>query len=131
MADEKLIKKLILVVDDNKDLIYSVKEGLASLSKNYEIIGAESGRECLDLLKKKTPDLILLDIMMPGMDGWDVCAKIKADKKTERIPIVFLTAKTDPISKSMGRLASEDYIEKPFDIKDLRKRVEQVMKKAK
>lgn len=124
-------KKLILVVDDNRDLIYSVKEGLISLSKNYEVIGAESGKECLELLKKQRPDLILLDIMMPGMDGWDVCAKIKSDKKIETIPIVFLTAKTDPISKSMGRLASEDYIEKPFDIKDLRKRIDTVINKKK
>ena len=124
-------KKLILVVDDNKDLIYSMKEGLASISKNYDVIGAESGRECLELLKSKSPDLILLDIMMPSMDGWDVCAKIKADKKTEKIPIVFLTAKTDPISKSMGRLASEDYIEKPFDMSDLKRRVDKVILKKK
>ena len=123
------VKKLILVVDDNEDLIYSVKEGLISISKDYDIIGVQSGRKCLELLKRKTPDLILLDIMMPGMDGWDVCAKIKANKKTEKIPIVFLTAKTDQISKSMGKLASEDYIEKPFDIKDLKKRIDAIIKK--
>ena len=124
---DKNLKKLVLVVDDNKDLIYSVKEGMNALSKNYEVIGAESGKECLDLLKNKTPDLILLDIMMPIMDGWDVCAKMKANKKTDSIPIVFLTAKTGPISKSMGRLASEDYIEKPFDIIDLKKRIDKVL----
>ncbi len=129
-----MIKKtnsLIMVVDDNPDLIFSVKEGLSSISKDYEIIGAESGRKCLDMLKMQIPDLILLDIMMPGMDGWDVCAKIKLDKKTEKIPIVFLTAKTDAISKGMGRLASADYIEKPFDIKDLKKRIDTIIKKKK
>ena len=120
-------KKLILVVDDNEDLIYSVKEGLMSMSKDYDVIGVQSGRKCLELLKSKTPELILLDIMMPGMDGWDVCAKVKANKKTEKIPIVFLTAKTDQISKSMGRLASEDYIEKPFDMKDLKKRIDAII----
>ena len=124
-------KKLILVVDDNKDVIYSVKEGLMSISKDYEyeITGADSGKKCLDMIKTKMPDIILLDIMMPGMDGWDVCAKIKASKKTQNIPIVFLTAKTDQISKSMGRLASEDYVEKPFNIKDLKKRIDSVIKK--
>ena len=122
-------QKTILVVDDNHDLIYSVSEGLMSVSKNYKVVGAEGGKQCLDFLKNQTPDLILLDIMMPGMDGWDVCAKIKANKKTEKIPIVFLTAKTDPISKGMGGLASEDYIEKPFDIMDLKKRIERVLKK--
>ena len=120
-------KKLILVVDDNPDLVYTVKEGLKAVAKDFEIIGAEGGKKCLDLLKKQKPDVILLDIMMPGMDGWDVCAKIKANKDTENIPIIFLTAKTDPISKSMGRLASKDYIEKPFDVKDLKRRIDKVI----
>mgnify|MGYP001571147951 CR=1 FL=1 len=124
-------KKSIFIVDDNKDLIYSVKEGLLSISDDYEITGIESGRKCLDVLKSKIPDIILLDIMMPGMDGWDVCAKIKSNKKYEKIPIVFLTAKTDAISKSMGRLASEDYIEKPFDVKDLKKRIDEILKTQK
>ena len=123
--------KSIVLVDDNRDLIYSVKTGMEAISKDYNIIGAESGRACLEILKNQTPDLILLDIMMPGMDGWDVCAKIKSNKKTENIPIIFLTAKTDPVSKGMGRLASEDYIEKPVDIKDLRKRIDAVISKKK
>lgn len=128
---DKKSKKKIMVVDDNVDVIYSVKVGLESLSKNYEIIGVESGKECLELLEKSAPDLILLDIMMPVMDGWDVCAKIKSNKKTEKIPIIFLTAKTDSISKGIGRLASADYVEKPFQIKDLRKRIDDVINKKK
>ena len=125
--EKKITKKTIMVVDDNPDLIYSVKTGLASVCNDYEIIGVESGKACLDLLKEHIPDLILLDIMMPGMDGWDVCAKIKSNKKTENIPIVFLTAKTDSISKGIGRLASADYIEKPFDIRELKKRIDAVL----
>ena len=121
-------KKVIMLVDDNPDLLYSVQKGLESL-RDYEVITVESGRKCLQLLNKIRPDLILLDIMMPGMDGWDTCAKIKDNKKTENIPIVFLTAKTDPISKSMGRLASADYITKPFDMKDLKKRIDSVINK--
>ena len=129
--EKKSTKKLILLVDDNSDLIYSVKTGLEAISKSYEVKGVESGRACLEFLKKSKPDLILLDIMMPGMDGWDVCAKIKSNKKTENIPIVFLTAKTDPISKGMGRLASADYIEKPIEIKDLKRRIDLVLSKKK
>lgn len=128
---KKSAKKLILLVDDNSDLIYSVKSGLEAVSEGYEVKGVESGRACIEFLKKSEPDLILLDIMMPEMDGWDVCAKIKSNKKTESIPIVFLTAKTDPISKGMGRLASADYIEKPIEIKDLKKRVDLVIGKKK
>ncbi len=119
----------ILVVDDNPDLIYSVKEGLGSIDRSFEIFGAEGGRACLEFLKKNTVDLVLLDIMMPDMDGWDTCAKIKSNKKTENLPIIFLTAKTDPISKGMGRLASSDYVEKPFDVKDLQQRIMAVLKK--
>jgi len=126
---KKSIKKTIILVDDNPDVIYSVKEGLELISKNYEIVGVQSGKECLDLLKKQKPDLILLDIMMPVMDGWDVCAKIKSNKKTEDIPIIFLTAKTDPISKGIGKLASADYVEKPFDMFDLKKRIDKVLMK--
>lgn len=123
-------KKVIMLVDDNPDLLYSIKKGLESLG-DYEVVTVESGRKCLQLLKNIKPDLVLLDIMMPGMDGWDVCAKIKNDKKTENIPIVFLTAKTDPISKSMGTLASADYITKPFDMKILKKRIDSVIKSKK
>ncbi len=121
-------KKIILAVDDNPDLVYSVKVGLEALSKDYKVITAQSGRKCLQILEKSHPDIILLDIMMPQMDGWDTCAKIKDNKKTENIPIVFLTAKTDPVSTTMGKLASADYITKPFEISDLKKRIDSVLK---
>lgn len=123
--------KVILLVDDNPDLLYSVKKGLESISKDFEVVAVESGHKCIQSLKKIKPDLILLDIMMPGMDGWDTCAKIKSNKKTENIPIVFLTAKTDPVSKSMGRLASADYITKPFDMRNLKKRIDSVIRASK
>lgn len=121
-------KKLILIVDDNQDLLYSVKKGLESSSKSFQVVTAESGVECLKLLNTIKPDLILLDIMMPNMNGWDLCAKIKSNKETENIPIVFLTAKIDPVSKSMGGLASSDYITKPFDMDDLKKRINLIIK---
>ena len=120
-------KRIVMVVDDNPDLVYSVKENLEAIT-DYDVITADGGKKCLEILEKQKPNLILLDIMMPGMDGWDLCAKIKSKKETENIPIVFLTAKTDPISKSMGRLASMDYIEKPFDPQDLKSRIERILK---
>ena len=121
--------KTVMFVDDEDDVRESVS--LLLQKWGYKAIVAKSGYECLKTLKTEKPDLILLDIMMPSMDGWDTCAKIKADKKTENIPIVFLTAKTDPISTSMGRISSSDYITKPFDINDLKKRIEAVLKKSK
>jgi len=124
---KKKNKKIILLVDDNIDLLYSVKKGLESISQDFEVVTVDSGNKCMQSLKKLKIDLILLDIMMPGMDGWDTCAKIKTNKKSENIPIIFLTAKSDPISKSMGRLASSDYVTKPFIMKDLKKRIESVI----
>lgn len=124
-----IMKKKIMFVDDETDVVESVKSILKK--GGYGVVTAYSGKECLKKLEYEKVDLILLDIMMPELDGWDVCAKIKENKKTEKIPVIFLTAKTDSISKGVGRLASADYIEKPFDIKDLLKRIDIVIKKKK
>ena len=124
-----MAKKTMMVVDDEPMIVKVVKDIFKE--EGYKVITALSGQECLEKLKKTSVDLILLDIMMPGMDGWDTCAKIKGDKKTEKIPIVFLTAKADPVSKSMGRLASSDYITKPFEMKNLKNIVYSVIKASK
>ena len=119
--------KKIMMVDDNVDLTYVVKKRLEK-TKTYEVISANSGKECLELLKKgKLPDIILLDIMMPEISGWDTFAKIKANEKWSQIPIVFLTAKTDSYSKGYGNVTAQDYIEKPFEFSDLKKRIENIV----
>ena len=120
--------KKILIVDDNPDVIFSVCDGLKSLTNDFEFLEANSGKEAIELLKKETPDLILLDIMMPDMDGWGVAATIKGYSKTKKIPIIFLTAKTDDLSKGMGSLTAEDYIEKPFDLSDIENRLRKTLK---
>jgi two-component system sensor histidine kinase/response regulator len=73
------------------------------------------------------PDLVLLDIMMPEVSGWDVAAKIKENPEWKEIPIVFLTAKGDTMSIGMGNLAAEDYIVKPFDVRDLKERIDKIL----
>lgn len=121
-------KKKIMVVDDDPDMIYTVTQGLEYLAGNYEFLEAGSGLDCIKLLEKgEKPDLILLDIMMPGMDGWEVATKLKANPSWKKIPLVFLTAKTDNMSKGMGSLASEAYICKPFDIPELKKRIDKII----
>ena len=82
-----------------------------------------------DVYKRQIPDLVLLDIMMPDLSGWDVAAKIKENPSWQEIPIVFLTAKGDTMSIGMGNLAAVDYIVKPFDVRDLKERVEKVLNK--
>ena len=121
--------KTILVVDDDPGVTHTVKYGLESLDADYKVICAESGGKCLELLEKnQIPDLVILDIMMPGMDGWDVAARIKENSKWSEIPIVFLTAKGDEMSIGMGRLASEEYIVKPCKITDLKKTIDEILK---
>ncbi len=121
------MKKTIMVVDDEPNTLKVIKDILKA--EGFKPITAKNGKDALKILKKSKVDLILLDIMMPGMDGWDVCEKIKADKKTEKIPIVFLTAKDEPVSRSMGSLAAADYITKPFEYKDLIKRIKRIIGK--
>jgi CheY-like chemotaxis protein len=121
--------KTILVVDDYADIVVSVRQVLEDPSGEYKVIGVESGEKCLQILRENTlPDLILLDIMMPGMNGWDVAARIKAHEQWRNVPIVFLTAKGDEMSTGIGRLASEDYIVKPFDIMKLKESVKRILK---
>ncbi len=117
-----------MVVDDNPDVVFSVIDGLKSVTSNYEFVEAASGKEALSKLKASKVDLILLDIMMPDMDGWAVAAEVKGSQDTKDIPVIFLTAKTDDLSKGMGSLTAEDYIEKPFEIFDLQRRIDKVLK---
>ena len=112
-----------MVVDDNPDIIFAVKKGLESLKQGYEVIGAGGGQECVQLLNSEKPDLILLDIMMPDMDGWDVVAKVRENNQIKEVPIIFLTAKDDAVSKGMAKLGVEDYIVKPVNIQELDKRI--------
>jgi len=121
--------KTILVVDDYSDIVVSVKQVLEDSTGEYRVISAESGEKCLQILQQDTtlPDLILLDIMMPGMSGWDVAARIKQNDRWRDVPIVFLTAKGDEMSVGIGHLASDDYIVKPFDIMKLKECVQRIL----
>jgi CheY-like chemotaxis protein len=124
--------KKIMLVDDEKDQIFSIKTGFEQEYPNeYEIIGVESGKKCIELLEKNVePDLILLDIMMPEMDGWEVFDKIKANQSWRKIPIIFLTARSDGLAKSAGSMIADDYIEKPIDIQELKIRIDNILKKG-
>ena len=119
-----------MVVDDEPDILFTVGQVLETCG--YEVIKAKDGKECIEILNQmgEKPDLVLLDIMMPEISGWDVAAKIKENPDWKEIPIVFLTAKGDTMSVGMGNLAAVDYIVKPFDIKDLKERVDKVCNRS-
>jgi DNA-binding response OmpR family regulator len=120
--------KKVLVVDDEEDIRISVSQILEI--HGYEVIRAENGTECLRQLEHVLPDLVILDIMMPGMSGWDVAARMKEHEKWNMVPIVFLTAKGDDMSMGLGGLASEEYIIKPFDVIKLMACVDRILQRT-
>jgi putative two-component system response regulator len=106
-------EKNILIVDDTESNIDILVE---SLSDAYEVSVAMDGESALEIVAEEPPDLILLDIMMPDMDGYEVCEKLKSDNNTKDIPIIFLSGATDEGSKEKGlALGAIDYITKPID----------------
>ncbi len=121
------MSKKIMIVDDEEDIRTSVSQ-IFEIS-GYEVTKAEDGNDCINKLERETPDIVILDIMMPGMSGWDVAARIKENPKWNDIPIVFLTAKGDEMSIGMGGLASEEYIVNPFNIAELKEKVERILTK--
>jgi CheY-like chemotaxis protein len=125
--------KKIMLVDDEEDQIFSIKTGFEQEYPNdYEIIGVQSGKKCFELLEKnQIPDLILLDIMMPDMSGWEVFDKLRANQLWKQIPVIFLTARTDGLAANAGAMIANDYIEKPIEIKELKTRIDNVLNKLK
>jgi len=111
----------VLVVDDteaNLDLLTGV------LSRYYEVIAATDGESALESVREQKPDLILLDIMMPGMDGYEVCRRLKGDPVYAKIPVIFLTALTEIENKTKGfQMGAVDYITKPFEVVEVQARV--------
>lgn len=114
-------RPLVLIVDDNAtniDLLVN------TLQTEYRLGVAKNGAKALEYVKKQKPDLVLLDIMMPGMDGFEVCAQLKADPESVTIPIIFITAVTETINKTRGfELGAVDYITKPFHAAEVKSRI--------
>ena len=119
----------IMVVDDEPNIIELVTAVLET--EGYEVISASSGQECLDMLKGVRPDLILLDMMMPGMSGRETCEKIRANPKTKDLRVVFLTVvRFSEVGKDiLGKMDVVDYITKPFDNNELVNRVKNALAK--
>ena len=115
-------KKLILIVDDNPDNITLL--GSLLTKSGYEVGAVPDGQRALKFIKNKLPDLILLDIMMPDLDGFEVCEKLKSDFLTQHIPVIFLTAKTGTEDIVKGfKLGGADYVTKPFNTEELLARI--------
>lgn len=122
----RVFKDKILVVDDDPGNIHILVE---NLKEEYEILFATTGQRALDIAYSRSrPDLILLDIMMPGMDGYEVCSRLKQNDATKDIPVIFLTAKTQEEEEARGlELGAQDYITKPFSLPVVKARIGSVL----
>jgi two-component system phosphate regulon response regulator PhoB len=119
----------ILVVDDEEDVLELVRYNLDK--SGYQVETASSGEEALAKARRKLPDLVILDLMLPGMDGLEVCKKLKNDAKTEGLPIIVLTAKGEETDIVTGlELGADDYVTKPFSPKVLIARVRRILRRA-
>ncbi|OGP70769.1 MAG: DNA-binding response regulator [Deltaproteobacteria bacterium RBG_13_58_19] len=123
-----MAKELILIVEDDDDILQLLKYNLTK--EGYRVTGVTSGEEALKVLKSSVPDLVLLDLMLPGVDGLEVCRTLKRDSQTSHIPIVMLTAKGEEADIVTGlELGAEDYITKPFSPRVLLARVRAVLRR--
>lgn len=120
--------KRILVVDDEKDLVDLITYNLQR--NGYDVLAAHDGNEALDLAQREQPDLIILDLMLPGIDGTEVARRLKADSRTAQIPIIMLTAKSEETDVVVGlTLGADDYVTKPFSVKILLARLTTVLRR--
>jgi len=120
-------KKKILIVDDEPDVALTAKYTI-NLDEEFNVDVVNSGKECIDFLEEKElPDLIILDIMMPEMNGWEVHKKLKENENWRDIPVIFLTARVDVTAENAGKFLADDYIEKPYDPIYLKKRIKKIL----
>lgn len=121
------MRRKILVVDDEEDIRRFL--GTVLKEKGYEVLLAAEGEEALELAGREQPHLVLLDIMMPAMDGWEVLRRLKADAVTAEIPVALVSARTEARARALAEGARVvDFVEKPFSLHDLVRRIEGVFR---
>ena len=121
------MKKTIFIIDDEKDIREILKINLES--EGYHVVTYPSAKDAKKGFESEKPDLIILDVMMEGKDGFEFCREIRADDKCKSIPVIFLSAKSEEFDKVLGlELGGDDYLAKPFSIKELRSRIKAVLR---
>lgn len=122
-------KEKVLIVDDEEHILELLKFNLSN--SGYNVICANNGIDAYNIAKAEKPDLVLLDLMIPGMDGLDVCKEIKKNPETLKAAIIMITAKSEELDKILGlELGADDYITKPFSVRELLARVKAVLRRS-
>ena len=128
-AGSRRAKRRVLVVDDEKDLVDLISYNLTR--GGFEVLTAYDGKDALELAQREIPDLVVLDLMLPGLDGTEVARRLKADPRTASVPIVMLTAKGEETDVVVGlTIGADDYVTKPFSMKILLARVNTVLRRG-
>jgi len=123
------MKEKILIVDDEKDIVKMLDYNLKK--EGFRTVAASDGEEALDKAAREHPDLILLDLMLPEVDGLEVCKALKKEPKTAAIPVIMLTAKTQETDKIVGlELGADDYVTKPFSPRELLARIKAILRRT-
>jgi two-component system alkaline phosphatase synthesis response regulator PhoP len=123
------MKKIIFIVDDEKDIREILKINL--VSEGYSVTAFPSAADAKKGFESEKPDLIILDVMMEGKDGFEFCRDIRSNEKLKSVPVIFLSAKSEEFDKVLGlELGGDDYLTKPFSIKELRSRIKAVLRRA-
>ena len=120
----------VMVVDDEPDILFLIEKFLEM--EGYEVVKIGSGEECLEKVKEIKPDVILLDVMMPGIDGWEVCKRLKEDEETKDIPVILVTVRTskESIEKSFEYAKCDAYVGKPIIREELIEKIKMFAKSS-
>lgn len=122
-------KETILIVEDDEDILQLLQFNFESAG--FEVSTSMDGREGLAMAKRLRPDMVLLDLMLPGMDGFDICKELKRDSETSGVPVIMLTARSEEVDRIVGlELGADDYVVKPFSFRELMLRVRAVLRRT-
>jgi two-component system alkaline phosphatase synthesis response regulator PhoP len=123
------VARTILVIDDEPELVKLLDYNLSKAG--YLVLSAKDGESGLAAARKHAPDAIILDVMMPGLDGWEVCKRLRQDPSTSALPLLMLTAKADEGDRVLGlELGADDYVTKPFGVRELLARVKALLRRS-
>ncbi len=122
------MKKRVLLIEDDPSAVRLVSYTLEQ--EGYEVLTAMNGLEGLNKVREEAPDLLVLDVMLPGLDGFEVCRRLRADEKTAGLPVLMLSAKAQEIDKTTGiKVGADDYLAKPADPSEIVARVESLLRR--
>lgn len=127
--EQGIPKFTLLIVDDDPDILKLIKSRIDK--EKFKVISTDDGESALAIILARRPDLVVLDINIPGKNGLDVCRELRADKKTQNLPIIMLSGRNDAVDRILGlEFGADDYVTKPFDTHELLLRINNILKRV-